>query len=501
MNELPPNPRPGDHPGPTPTREGDAAGVDRVDDRGPTRCTSFTLFDLLRYAPGQKIALPREAGVGRGEHGERPRLPRGLADGRRPRRDHALARGVPDALLREPVQAVGDARTAPRSVPGARCRPAALAGRRATPAKPAAWGWPISSGCGPVERPSHSSWSSSTRTTAHRRGRPPAEEADSLVDVRDPYAGDALPEDLAGHDGQPGPRRFDGCPQRRRPPTAGADQGAGARRGGERTPTLGIRPATRWWRRPRRGSRDRTRWVSSSASWAWAGPKRRAGRLFHGVVGECGVLERRRRACVPPRDCGAGRPRAASCKVARFEARCGESCTRRSTSRGWTALGGGRPRPPRRGRPRVGAGPSGRAPGRAGGGLAAPRRRLCLTGQPNVSCCGPPSSVCACHVPRESFGKAGRVVLRTLRVVRRPVPPRVRASGHGGVVHGVRDSRDVLDVGHGVVVHDVCLGGHALGVRDGLVTLDVRDRVDVLGVRDRRNGHGVLDRRRGARRA
>ena len=96
-----------------PTREGEQP-QSTEGTIGPYALHDFTLFHVLRNgcAPEQD-RLPRRARlVRRGDGGVAPELPGGPASVVRPRRDPALARGVREALLRQPVQALGPAQRA-----------------------------------------------------------------------------------------------------------------------------------------------------------------------------------------------------------------------------------------------------------------------------------------------------------------------------------------------------------------------------------------------------
>ena len=105
---------------------------------GPYALQDFTLFHVLRcgFRPS-KIAFLAWHAWRDAEAGEwPPGFPEAERHGLRPRRDPALAGGVRQALLRQPVQALGAAER-PRSSPAARCRRAATGG--CPPTRPPAW--------------------------------------------------------------------------------------------------------------------------------------------------------------------------------------------------------------------------------------------------------------------------------------------------------------------------------------------------------------------------
>ena len=105
--------RPGDHPRAGPDPRGRAAAVDRGHHRPLRAARLHPLPRAAQRCTPEQDRLPRRARLVRlGDGGVAPELPGGPASVVRPRRDPALARGVREALLRQPVQALGPAQRA-----------------------------------------------------------------------------------------------------------------------------------------------------------------------------------------------------------------------------------------------------------------------------------------------------------------------------------------------------------------------------------------------------
>ena len=101
---------------------------------GPYALHDFTLFHVLGSGSTQQDRLPGPARVdGCVGRGSGPRTTRRTTGRRTTWRDPLLARGVHQALLRQPVQALRPAQRARRSVPAGPCRPAVTGGCPATP--------------------------------------------------------------------------------------------------------------------------------------------------------------------------------------------------------------------------------------------------------------------------------------------------------------------------------------------------------------------------------
>ena len=167
--------RPGDHPRADPDRARARRPQSTEGTIGPYALHDFTLFHVLRYGfrPSKIAFLAEHAWSDATDGGVAAELPRGQPAGVRPGRDPALARGVRQAVLRQPVQALGAAQR-----PQGQRRRHDVAARRLADAerrqrrRP---GWPSSRTCRRTEphcwlAPWSASSSSSTRTTARRPG-------------------------------------------------------------------------------------------------------------------------------------------------------------------------------------------------------------------------------------------------------------------------------------------------------------------------------------------
>ena len=210
---------------------------------GPYALHDFTLFHVLRYGfRPSKIAFLAEHAWSDASTGEwPPNYPEEQPAGVRPGARSGTGSRCSSSGSSPASSSGRRCPTGRRSAPAARCRRAATGGCPATPAPPP--GWPSSR----TSRALRAMTGTAVLVVQHQDDCPPAlvgewlVEAGCELDVRRPYAGDDLPDDLARPRRAPRPRRVDGrATTTTAHPWLAATKALVRDAAQRRTPTLGI---------------------------------------------------------------------------------------------------------------------------------------------------------------------------------------------------------------------------------------------------------------------